>query len=114
MITILILFSSFIVGIYLQIKSGEQLEKMSFTVQQEKTEPIDGQKTGTSGLRKQVKVFESKNYVENFLESLFLAIDEGDSKLAGSTLVVGGDGRYFNKYGEINYNIYIDIKNNCF
>jgi len=34
LITILILFSSFIVGIYLQIKSGEQLEKMSFTVQQ--------------------------------------------------------------------------------
>jgi phosphoglucomutase len=73
---------------------------MSFTVKTIETTPIDGQKTGTSGLRKTVKVFEQKNYVENFIESLLLAVDEqdGGGKLKGATLVVGGDGRFYNKY----------------
>ena len=57
------------------------------------TKPIDGQLPGTSGLRKQTRVFMQPGYVENFLQSIFNAI--GGAK--GKCFVVGGDGRYFNK-----------------
>ncbi|RZC33218.1 PGM PMM I domain containing protein [Asbolus verrucosus] len=58
------------------------------------TTPFEGQKPGTSGLRKKVKVFMEKNYTENFVQCILDAL--GD-KLKGSTLIVGGDGRYFSK-----------------
>lgn len=58
------------------------------------TKPIDGQKTGTSGLRKQTSVFMSENYLANWIQSLFNAL--GD-ELKGKTIALGGDGRYFNK-----------------
>ncbi|KAJ8939351.1 hypothetical protein NQ318_005712 [Aromia moschata] len=67
------------------------MELSSVVVQ---TTPFDGQKPGTSGLRKKVKVFMEKHYTENFVQSIFNAL--GD-KVKGSTLVVGGDGRYFSK-----------------
>ena len=56
------------------------------------TTPIEGQRPGTSGLRKKVRVFQSAHYLENFVQSIFDAVPE----LAGGTMVVAGDGRYYN------------------
>jgi len=58
------------------------------------TKPYEGQKTGTSGLRKKTKEFMQDNYLANWVQSLFTAL--GD-ELKGKTLGLGGDGRYFNK-----------------
>ncbi|XP_022009566.1 phosphoglucomutase, chloroplastic isoform X2 [Helianthus annuus] len=59
------------------------------------TKPIEGQKTGTSGLRKKVKVFMQENYLANWIQALFNSLPPEDYKNA--LLVLGGDGRYFNK-----------------
>ncbi|CAK1550380.1 unnamed protein product [Leptosia nina] len=58
------------------------------------TNPYEGQKPGTSGLRKKVKVFLQENYTENFIQSI---LDANKDSILGSTLVVGGDGRYLVK-----------------
>lgn len=56
------------------------------------TQPIQGQKPGTSGLRKKTPVFMQRHYLENFVQSTFDAL----GGVAGKCLVLGGDGRYFN------------------
>ena len=57
-----------------------------------RTQPIEGQKPGTSGLRKKTAVFKRPHYLENYVQSIF----DGIGGIQGKTLVVGGDGRYFN------------------
>lgn len=57
------------------------------------TTPFEGQKPGTSGLRKKVTVFQQPHYIENFVQGLFDSLDAFE----GETLVIGGDGRYYNR-----------------
>jgi phosphoglucomutase len=59
------------------------------------TTPIAGMKPGTSGLRKKVTEFQKPHYLANFVQSVFNAV-RPDGGFRGRTLVVGGDGRYFN------------------
>lgn len=66
-----------------------------FKVSRKETSPIEGQKPGTSGLRKKVTVFKQPNYLENFVQSTFSALSS--DKVNGATLVVSGDGRYYSK-----------------
>uniref|UniRef100_A0A0E0EWF4 phosphoglucomutase (alpha-D-glucose-1,6-bisphosphate-dependent) n=1 Tax=Oryza meridionalis TaxID=40149 RepID=A0A0E0EWF4_9ORYZ len=58
------------------------------------TKPVEGQKTGTSGLRKKA-MFQQENYLANWIQALFNSLPPED--YVGGTLVLGGDGRYFNK-----------------
>ncbi|CAM9021729.1 hypothetical protein WICANDRAFT_33609 [Wickerhamomyces anomalus NRRL Y-366-8] len=59
------------------------------------TTAFHDQKPGTSGLRKKVSVFKQPNYTENFIQAILEAIPEG---VQDSTLVIGGDGRYYNDH----------------
>jgi len=57
------------------------------------TRPFEGQRPGTSGLRKKVQVFQQQHYLDNFVQALFDVLPDA----SGQTLVVGGDGRFYNR-----------------
>ncbi|MDX2228439.1 MAG: alpha-D-glucose phosphate-specific phosphoglucomutase [Leptolyngbyaceae cyanobacterium bins.349] len=57
------------------------------------TQPFADQKPGTSGLRKKVSVFQQRHYLENFVQAIFDSVPNHP----GQTLVLGGDGRYYNR-----------------
>ena len=57
-----------------------------------KTQPFEGQKPGTSGLRKTVQTFTQAHYLENFVQAIFDCVSE----LHGALLILGGDGRFYN------------------
>ena len=64
------------------------------TIQVIQTTAFAGQRPGTSGLRKKVSEFQQPGYLENFVQAIFNTL--GDC--SGKTLVLGGDGRYFNRH----------------
>ncbi|SEK27217.1 phosphoglucomutase [Ectothiorhodospira marina] len=66
---------------------------MSMKIRRVETTPFSDQKPGTSGLRKKVKVFRQPHYLENFVQAVF----DVRPSLKGGVLVLGGDGRYFNR-----------------
>jgi phosphoglucomutase len=62
------------------------------------TTPFPDQRPGTSGLRKKTRVFMQPHYLENFVQAVFDTVcEEPGIDLARATLVVGGDGRYYNR-----------------
>ena len=75
------------------MKERNIIGSFSMQIENIQTKPYSDQKPGTSGLRKKTKVFtEQKNYLQNFVQSLFNVIDA-----KGKRLVLGGDGRFYNK-----------------
>merc|ERR1719359_2516723 len=70
--------------------------KPYFEVTKVTTSPIEGQKPGTSGLRKKTKVFMGENYLANYVQSVLNTLKDLKVPMEGGTLVVSGDGRFWN------------------
>jgi len=66
----------------------------SFEIETVNTKPFQGQKPGTSGLRKKVSEVKQPHYLENFVQCILDSLPQ--KELKGSTLVIGGDGRFHN------------------
>ncbi len=81
------------VGIILRKHEDEQLDKQDEQIRIIATQAFADQKPGTSGLRKKTAHFRQPHYLENFIQSIF----DTQPALQGGTLVVGGDGRFFNR-----------------
>ncbi len=62
-------------------------------IQTMSSQPFADQKPGTSGLRKKVRVFQQPHYLENFVQAILETLPD----CVGQTLVLGGDGRYYNR-----------------
>lgn len=73
-----------------------------YTVQKSNTKPYEGQKPGTSGLRKPTKTFMQPNYVENFVQACLIVAKKYQKPNTHFRLVLGGDGRYFLKEALLN------------
>lgn len=69
------------------------MDRSQMSVIRIETQPFADQKPGTSGLRKKVAEFQQPGYLENFVQSIFNALDPGQRQ----SLVIGGDGRYYNR-----------------
>jgi phosphoglucomutase len=67
--------------------------KITVEISTIKTQAFSDQRPGTSGLRKKVTIFQAPHYLENFVQSIF----DTRTDLEGGTLVLGGDGRYYNR-----------------
>jgi phosphoglucomutase len=72
------------------------------------SQPYHDQKPGTSGLRKKVKCFQQPNYLENYIQATFDCMTD----YKGQTLVIGGDGRFYNRHA-IQIIIKIAAANGC-
>mmetsp|Transcript_19069 Transcript_19069/g.23470 ORF Transcript_19069/g.23470 Transcript_19069/m.23470 type:complete len:648 (+) Transcript_19069:295-2238(+) len=84
-----------------KVTGGTSLHSTTSTFVELETSPIAGMRPGTSGLRKKVEVWqgvdkENKNYVENFIQSLIDTAKEANDGQQLDTVIVAGDGRYFN------------------
>ena len=66
------------------------------TIETVATTPYSDQKTGTSGLRKKTAAFRQRHYLENFVQAIFDCLDDRHGDRQGATLVLGGDGRFYN------------------
>lgn len=71
----------------------KEIEKRTMQINTLETTPFNDQRPGTSGLRKKVTVFEQPPYLHNFVQAIF----DTQSDLKGGSLVLGGDGRYYNR-----------------
>lgn len=69
----------------------------TYAVLKRNTKPYEGQKPGTSGLRKPTKTFMQPNYVENFVQACLIVAKKYQKPNTHFRLVLGGDGRYFLK-----------------